>query len=73
MYPIKRSNGLRHMAEATTVETDKKGAASFNGLADGTYYLVETKAPAGYNQLTEAKDVDGNGQHHGCHEAFCYR
>ena len=46
---------------ATTVKTDKDGAASFNGLADGTYYLVETKAPAGYNQLTERVTVNVNG------------
>lgn len=49
------------IAEATRVETDNTGAASFDGLADGTYYLVETKAPAGYNQLTEAKDVTVTG------------
>ena len=45
------------IAEATTVKTDENGAASFDGLANGTYHLVETKAPAGYNQMTEAKEV----------------
>ena len=42
---------------ATKVTTDKSGAAFFEGLADGTYHLVETKAPAGYNRMTEAKEV----------------
>lgn len=34
---------------ATEVTTDAKGAASFEGLAAGTYTLVETQAPEGYN------------------------
>ena len=52
------------IAEATTVKTDKNGEASFEGLANGTYYLVETKAPAGYNQLTEAQKVEvHDGEH----------
>ena len=46
------------IAEATEVTTDDNGAASFDGLADGTYYLVETKAPAGYNQLDKPVKVE---------------
>lgn len=48
--------------EATEVETkigtDGKATASFEGLAAGTYYLVETEAPAGYNLLTEEIKVE---------------
>lgn len=46
---------------ATKVTTDADGAASFDGLANGTYYLVETKAPAGYNRMTEAQKVEVKG------------
>lgn len=43
--------------DATEVTTDASGAAEFTGLEPGTYYLVETAAPAGYNKLTDAVTV----------------
>ena len=49
------------IADATTMTTDKDGAASFDGLANGDYWLVETKAPAGYNQLDKPVLVKVNG------------
>ena len=46
---------------ATKKTTDSNGAAYFEGLADGTYYLEETKAPAGYNPLSEPKEIKVTG------------
>lgn len=44
---------------------DKNYNLHVNGLAAGTYYLVETEAPAGYNKLTDPIKVeitkDGDG------------
>ena len=45
---------------ATTVTTDDNGAAFFRGIAEGDYYLEETKAPAGYNQLTGPVEISIN-------------
>lgn len=47
--------------EPTKITTDDKGAASFEGLADGTYYLEETKAPAGYNPLSGPREITVTG------------
>lgn len=50
-----------------TVTTGETGELVINGLADGTYYLTETKAPKGYNLLREPVKVtighkDANGK-----------
>ena len=46
------------------VVTGEDGKASFCGLAYGSYYLVETKAPGGYNLLTEPVAVQIDGESH---------
>ena len=46
----------------TPKTTNASGAAEFPGIKDGTYYLVEYAAPAGYNRLAtpQAVTVQGN-------------
>lgn len=44
-------------SQATKVTTNENGSAKFAGLEEGTYYLQETKAPTGYNPLTEDVEV----------------
>ena len=44
--------------------TDANGCALFYGLAYGTYYLIETEAPEGYNLLTEPVEVVIDGTTH---------
>lgn len=47
--------------DATPVTTDENGAAEFEGLENGTYDLIETKAPTGYNLRKDPVPVTING------------
>lgn len=49
-------------ASITTVTTNENGQATFAGIKDGTYYLVEFKAPDGYNRLAKPQPVTVTGK-----------
>lgn len=44
--------------EALELTTDNNGNITVKGLKEGTYYLEETEAPAGYNKLTAPVKVE---------------
>ena len=50
-------------AQATTITSDENGEFKVSGLDSDTYYLEETKAPAGYNQLKDPVEVKINGEY----------
>lgn len=52
---------VANKADATPQITDSNGAANFIGLKNGTYYLEEIEAPAGYNLLKEPVTITISG------------
>ena len=44
--------------KSTSNDEETKGQLTFNGLSNGTYYLVETKTNAGYNLLSKPVKVE---------------
>lgn len=53
---------------ADIVTTDANGNASFAGLKDGTYTLIETEPPAGYNLPTNPETTVTVDAEHGEHQ-----
>lgn len=45
-------NWVESLEEATLLITEEEGIITFEGIENGTYYLVEVEAPEGYNKLT---------------------
>ena len=61
-FIIYKDSGLENAI--TTITTNDDGLASYAGLAEGTYYVQETKAPTGYrldNTIREIKIGPGVG------------
>ncbi len=53
----KKVEWVESETDATKVTTDDKGVAKFTGLDSGSYSLLETKAPNGYNKLDDPVTV----------------
>lgn len=58
---IEKVTWVSNKEQADVVSTDTDGKASFRGLKDGKYQLIETEAPKGYNKLDGPIDITIDG------------
>ncbi len=66
-YMIKESffdNAAMEGEKVQSVTSDENGKVAIYGLAHGEYYLVETKAPTGYNLLGSVVKLIVDGESH---------
>ncbi len=61
VFTTNENGTLEYEYDGFTIGTEKMIITSFEGLKDGTYYLVETEAPQGYNKLTKEITVTVDG------------
>lgn len=54
---VKRVSWVDSLDKATVLTSNKNGELEFTGIKAGTYKLKETKAPKGYNLLTDDVEV----------------
>lgn len=53
IYVVEESEGIYYVTQTVNNVKIKAGVAEIRGLAEGTYYLEETRNPDGYNKLLE--------------------
>ena len=58
------NGAAKQVVLVTELVTADDGTAAYNGLAYGTYYLVETEAPTGYNKLADPVVVTIDAKSH---------
>ena len=56
-YRVATDTEIQNGNTTTVIAVNDNGTATVSGLAGKTYWLEETKAPDGYNMLTERREV----------------